>query len=191
MSETGPQVTQWLQALEAGDAHVSEELLPLVYDELRRLAAWRMSLEAPGHTLQATALVHEAWLRLVGPEPRKWQNRAHFLGAAAEAMRRILVESARRKRQLKRGGQWQRITLEGLDLPGVSPDDKVLLIHEALEELSKLDPVEAQVVKLRYFAGLNHAEIGSLLGLSERTVKRYWTYAKVWLYRRIREQTEP
>jgi RNA polymerase sigma factor (TIGR02999 family) len=188
MPETGLQLTQWLRALEAGDAHASEELLPLVYDELRRLAAWKMALESPGHTLQATALVHEAWLRLVGSEPQRWQNRAHFLGAAAEAMRRILVESARRKRQLKRGGQWQRIPLEGLDLPAVAPDDKVLLVHEALEELAKLDPVEAQVVKLHYFAGLNHAEIGELLGLSERTVKRYWSYAKVWLYRQICEQ---
>ncbi len=188
MPESGQNVTQLLKALEAGEAQASEALLPLVYDELRRLAAWRMSQESPGQTLQATALVHEAWLRLAGSEPQSWQNRAHFLGAAAQAMRRILVENARRKHQLKRGGSWRRLSLENLDLPDTSPDDKVLLVDEALEELAKLDPVEANVVKLRYFAGLNHEEIGHLLGLSERTVKRYWMYAKVWLYQRIREQ---
>jgi len=144
-----------------------------------------MARETPGQTLQATALVHEAWLRLAGTEPGRWQNRAHFLGAAAEAMRRILVENARRKRQLKRGGHWERVPLAGIELPAASPEDRILLVNEALAALSEVDPVEARVVQLRFFGGLTYAEIGQLLGLSERTVKRYWQYAKVWLYERI------
>ncbi len=187
MPESFEKVTEVLKAMEAGKPQASEALLPLVYGELRRLAEWRMSQESPGQTLQATALVHEAWLRLTGSEPVSWQSRAHFLGAASEAMRRILVENARRKRQLKRGGAWLRVPLEDLNLPEASPDDKVLLVDEALEALERLDPQESQVVKLRYFAGLSHAEIGRLLDLSERTVKRHWMYARVWLYQHIRE----
>ena len=174
MCESFEKVTQTLKAMEAGEPQAAEALLPLVYGELRRLAEWRMSQEPPGQTLQATALVHEAWLRLAGSESANWRNRAHFLGAAGEAMRRILVEAARRKRQLKRGGAWLRVPLKELDLPGVSPDDKVLLVDEALEALARVDTQEAEVVKLRYFTGLSHVEIAQALGLSERTVKRHW-----------------
>lgn len=184
------QVTQLLSALAEGQRLDSEALLPLVYDELRRVAAAKMAREQPGQTLQATALVHEAYLRLVDSENAGWQNRAHFFAAASEAMRRILVENARKKHQLKRGGQWQRVEFESLDLPSASPDEKVLLIDEALESLAREDPLEANVVQLRYFAGLSHAEIASLLGLSERTVKRYWHFAKAWLYTYIADKNE-
>jgi RNA polymerase sigma factor (TIGR02999 family) len=187
MCESLEKVTQTLKGMEAGEPQAAEALQPLVYGELRRLAEWRVSQEPPGQTLQATALVHEAWLRLAGSESANWRNRAHFLGAAGEAMRRILVEAARRKRQLKRGGAWLRVPLEELDLPGVSPDDKVLLVDEALEALARVDAQEAEVVKLRYFVGLSHVEIAQALGLSERTVKRHWAYARVWLYQHIRE----
>jgi len=190
MSSPREQVTQLLSAITAGKPLASEALLPLVYDELRRVAAWKMAQEQPGQTLQATALVHEAYLRLVDSDSPGWQNRAHFFGAASEAMRRILVENARKKRQLKRGGQWQRIDLESLDLPSASQDDKILLVDEALEELAGKDPTEAKVVKLRYFAGLKHEEIAELLGISERTVKRYWRFAKAWLYQHIQQSSE-
>jgi RNA polymerase sigma factor (TIGR02999 family) len=181
-------VTQLLQDVADGSPQASAELLPLIYEELRRVAAWKMEQESPGQTLQATALVHEAWIRLVGSKESNWQNRSHFFGAAAEAMRRILVENARKKRQLKRGGHWKRIELEHLDLPTASPDDRILLIDEALEELAREDPLEARVVKLRYFAGLSHQEVAALLGVSERTVKRYWDFAKAWLLQRIEEK---
>jgi RNA polymerase sigma factor (TIGR02999 family) len=185
------QLTQMLSRIKPEDPQSSEVLLPLVYAELRRLAAFKMANEQPGQTLQATALVHEAWLRLVSSEQQNWQNRAHFFGAAAEAMRRILVENARRKHQLKRGGKWQRVNWEGLDLPGLEPDDRILAVDEALTELAKEGPLEAEVVKLRFFAGLEHAEIAAILKLSERTVHRYWSFAKVWLYERLRGQKSP
>jgi RNA polymerase sigma factor (TIGR02999 family) len=181
------QVTRVLAALDPEDPQSAGVLLPLVYQELRRMASAKMANESPGQTLQATALVHEAWLRLVSSEHQTWQNRAHFFGAAAEAMRRILVENARRKHQLKRGGNWQRVDWEGFDVPELGPDEKILAIDEALSELGKVGPLEAEVVKLRFFTGLEHAEIASVLKLSERTVHRYWSFAKVWLYQYLRE----
>jgi RNA polymerase sigma factor (TIGR02999 family) len=187
MSDATEQVTRLLNEVTAGKGQAASELLPVVYEELRRLAAAKMAREPPGQTLQATALVHEAWLRLVAPGSQTWQNRAHFFGAAAEAMRRILVENARRKRQLKRGGQWERVELKESQLSGASVDDKILLVDEALAALAKEDPVEVKVVELHYFVGLNHREIAEVLGVSERTVKRYWAYARVWLYRHIQE----
>ncbi len=186
MDEPKQQVTELLTSLKAEDPHSSEALLPLVYGELRRLAAAKMLQEQPGQTLQATALVHEAWLRLVSSELQSWDNRAHFFGAAAEAMRRILVENARRKHQLKRGGNWQRIDWNGLEIASLDPDDKILAINEALDELTRVGPIEAQVVKLHFFSGLEFAEMARLLKLSERTVHRYWSFAKVWLFQYMR-----
>ncbi len=190
MNEPKNEITAALDALKGNDPHSATALLPLVYGELRRLAAARMAQEQPGQTLQATALVHEAWLRLVGSDHQDWQNRAHFFGAAAQAMRRILVENARRKHQLKRGGQWHRIDIEGLDLPGLPPDDKILAIDDALSELARVAPVEAQVVNLHFFAGMEYAEVAKVLNLSERTVHRYWAFAKVWLYEYLRSKVK-
>ena len=191
MDEPKEEVTRILQSLNEREPESSTALLPVVYSELRRIAAAKMAQELPGQTLQATALVHEAWLRLCSSEQQNWQNRAHFFGAAAEAMRRILVENARRKRQLKRGGKWQRVELENLELPGLEPDDRILAVDEALSELAKVGPVEAEVVKLHCFAGLEHAEIANVLQLSKRTVHRYWAFAKVWLYQRLRQTCRP
>jgi RNA polymerase sigma factor (TIGR02999 family) len=182
------EITQVLQAVGRGEGQASEELLPLVYDELRRLAAARMANEAAGQTLQPTALVHEAWLRLVGDGDRTWQNRAHFFGAAAEAMRRILIENARRKSRLKRGGGQARLDIEELELAQTTPDDKVLLIDEALERLQAEDPEKARIVVLKFFGGLTNQEVAESLGVAERTVERQWAYAKAWLFRSIREQ---
>ncbi len=179
-------VTQVLQAIQRGDGRASAELLPLVYDEMRQLAAARMAQEAAGQTLQATALVHEAWLRMVGDGERTWQNRAHFFGAAAEAMRRILVENARRKSRLKRGGGQLRLDIEALDLAAAGPDDKVLLVHEAREELRAEDPEKARIVVLKFFGGLTNREVAENLGVTERTVERQWAYAKAWLFQKIR-----
>ncbi len=166
----------------------AEELLPLVYAELRRLAAQRMAAESAGQTLQATALVHEAYLRLIRSGQQRWENRAHFFAAAAEAMRRILVENARRKHRAKRGGNWERVELEAAE--GLLPesDEHILLVHEALDALGKGDPVKADVVKLHFFAGFSHQETADALGISEKTVRRYWESARVWLYREIRER---
>ena len=180
------QITQLLASAGPDNPQTAATLLPLVYDELRRLAAAKMARELPGQTLQATALVHEAWLRLVSAEQQNWENRGHFFAAAAEAMRRILVENARRRHRLKHGGNWQRIDWEGLDLPQLDPDEKLLAINEALEELAKVGPTEAEVVKLRFFAGLEYAEIAALLNISERTAHRYWAFARVWLYQHLR-----
>jgi RNA polymerase sigma factor (TIGR02999 family) len=182
------EITQVLQAIGQGDGRASEELLPLVYDELRRLAAARMAQEAAGQTLQPTALVHEAWLRLVGDGDRTWQNRAHFFGAAAEAMRRILIENARRKSRLKRGGNRQRLNIDDLELAATTPDDKVLLIDEALEKLQVEDPEKARVVVLKFFGGLTNQEVAEGMGVNERTVERHWAYAKAWLFQTIRKQ---
>ena len=182
------EITQVLQAIGQGDGRASEELLPLVYDELRRLAAARMAQEAAGQTLQPTALVHEAWLRLVGDGDRTWQNRAHFFGAAAEAMRRILIENARRKSRLKRGGNRQRLNIDDLELAATTPDDKVLLIDEALEKLQGEDPEKARVVVLKFFGGLTNQEVAEGMGVNERTVERHWAYAKAWLFQTIRKQ---
>ena len=181
-------VTQILERVEKGDGKAAEELLPLVYEELRKLAAARMAQEQSGQTLQATALVHEAWLRLVHSPDQSWENRAHFFSAAAEAMRRILVENARRKSRLKRGGGQERVGLEQLELAETTPDEKVLLINEALEKLEKADSQKARVVVLKFFGGLTNQEVAVNLNLTERTVERHWAYAKAWLFREIRKE---
>src|SRR5215471_1271693 len=174
-------VTQMLQAVGRGQARAAEDLLPLVYDELRRLAAARMAQEAAGQTLQATALVHEAWLRLVGDGERTWENRAHFYWAAAQAMRRILIDRARHKSSLKRGGGQQRLDIEDLDLAAASPDDRLLLIDESLERLEREDPESARIIMLKFFTGLTNKEAARTLGVSESTVERQWAFAKVCL----------
>jgi RNA polymerase sigma factor (TIGR02999 family) len=186
MAEAQAQVTRVLDAIGSGQAHAAEELLPLVYTELRRLAAVKMAHEPSGHTLQATALVHEAYLRLVLPEQqRQWHNRTHFFGAAAEAMRRILIENARRKKRAKRGGAWQRVEWVEADAVANTPEERLLLIDEYLDELERENPLEAQVVKLHYFTGLTLLEITDVLGVAEVTVRRRHAFAKAWLYNRI------
>lgn len=187
MSESA-EVTQVLQAIGRNEAGAAEKLLPLVYAELRRLAAARMAQEIAGQTLQPTALVHEAWLRLVADGDRTWQNRAHFFGAAAEAMRRILIERARRKSRLKHGGGQSRLNLEDLELAETTPDDKVLLVDEALARLKEEDPELERIVVLKFFGGLSNAEIAETLGLASRTLDRQWAYARAWLFRFINEQ---
>ncbi len=176
-------VTRILYAIEHGDARAIDELLPLVYEELRLLAAQKLSYELPGQTLQATALVHEAYLRLVGTEDQNWDNKGHFFKAAAEAMRRILVERARRKKNLKNGGGYQRIGLDeimGMD-KNESSANHLLALDEALEKLSSKDKLKADLVKLRYFAGLTGKQAAEVLGISSATADRYWKYARCWL----------
>jgi len=187
--ENTSDITQVLQAIKRGDGQASEDLLPLVYSELRRLAAARMAQEAPGQTLQATALVHEAWLRMVDAGDRTWENRAHFFGAAAEAMRRILIENARRKSRLKRGGGQLRVDIDELNLAAATPDDKILLMDEALERLEAEDPEKARIVVLKFFGGLTNQDVAKSLGVAERTIERQWAYAKAWLFQNIRNQT--
>jgi RNA polymerase sigma factor (TIGR02999 family) len=178
------EVTQILSAIEQGDPHAAEQLLPLVYDELRRLAAEKMAQEKPGQTLQATALVHEAYLRLVDVDkPQHWNNRFHFFAAAAEAMRRILVENVRRKKRLKRGGGRQHCDLRDDDWVAPPPDDRLLALDEALGQLATAHPELAELVKLRYFAQMTVEQTAELLGLSPRTIKRNWVYARAWLRR--------
>jgi len=169
----------------------AEELLPLVYQELRQLAAVRMARESAGQTLQATALVHEAWLRLFDGNPRVWQNRTHFFGAAAQAMRRILIERARRKLSLKRGNRSEHVNIADLDIAESLPDERVLLIDEALERLQTKDPELARVVMLKFFGGLTNVEVGKMMGVTERTVQTKWTFAKAWLLENIREELNP
>ncbi len=169
----------------------AEDWLPQVYAALRQLAAQRMARESAGQTLQATALVHEAYLRLIRSGENQWQNRAHFFAAAAEAMRRILVENARRKHRAKRGANWQRVDLETVDPPLPDPEDRLLLVNEALDALAREDPAKAEVVKLRFFVGFSHQETAEALGLSEKTVRRYWEYSQAWLYRQIRQSLGP
>jgi len=181
-------ITLLLQAAEHGQSQASEKLLPLVYDELRRLAAARMAQESAGQTLQGTALVHEAWLRMVGEGDRTWQNRAHFFGAAAEAMRRILIDRARRKSSLKHGGGKERLDIEELELADTTPDEKVLLVNEALEQLEADQPERARVVVLKYFGGLTNKEVAAALDIGERSVDRHWLCAKLWLFKKIRAQ---
>ena len=182
------EVTRILNSLEQGKAAGADELLPLIYDELRRLAAAKMANEAPGQTLQPTALVHEAWLRLGADEQPNWQNRGHFFAAAAEAMRRILVENARRKLRLKRGGGQERTELHESALEAPVVDEKILQVNEALEALAAQDPQKANIVKLRFFGGLDNAEIAALLGVNEKTVRRHWEVAKVRLFQSIKAQ---
>jgi RNA polymerase sigma factor (TIGR02999 family) len=182
------EVTRILDAIQSGDAKAAEELLPVVYGELRKLAARKMASEAPGHTLQATALVHEAWLRLAGSNQPSWENRAHFFGAAAEAMRRILVDHARRKQSLKRGAGAERLELDETALVLSAPPDELLAVHEALDKLAIEDQSAAELVKLRYFVGMTMEEAASAMGLGKRTAESLWTYARVWLHREIRRQ---
>ena len=181
------EVTQVLQAIGRSEEGSAEKLLPLVYAELRRLAGARMAHEMSGQTLQPTALVHEAWLRLVGDGDRTWQNRGHFFGAAAEAMRRILIERARHKSRLKHGGGQARFNIEDLELAEAAPDDKVLLVDEALARLKVEDPELERIVVLKFFGGLSNEEIAESVGLSKRTLDRQWAYAKAWLFRNISE----
>jgi RNA polymerase sigma factor (TIGR02999 family) len=176
-------------AIERDDARAAEQLLPLVYDELRKLAAMKLAQEKPGQTLQATALVHEAYVRLVdGDRAQQWESQGHFFAAAAEAMRRILVENARRKRRRKHGGALRRIDLDGAVLiDGAAPMDDLIALDEALKELAAEEPVKAKLVRLRYFAGLTIPEAAELLGISTATAERYWTYARTWLYCALNE----
>ena len=170
-----------------GEGRAAAELLPLVYEDLRKLAAHRLTRLAPGQTLQPTALVHEAWLRMAAAEQRTWENRAHFFAAAAEVMRHVLVDYVRRRTRLKRGGGQLRLDIDELDLAGTTPDEKVLLINEALERLQAADAPKARIVVLKFFGGLTDREVAENLGVTERTVERHWAYARAWLLRSIRE----
>jgi RNA polymerase sigma factor (TIGR02999 family) len=176
------EVTRILSAIEQGDASAAEQLLPLVYDELRKLASNRMAKEKSGQTLQATALVHEAYLHLVDTEKAQhWNSRGHFFAAAAEAMRRILIGNARRKHAQKRGGQAKRVDLDSLEIAENPGDDKLLALEDALIRLTAKDPIKGELVKLRYFAGLTNQEAAAILGISTATANRYWAYARAWL----------
>lgn len=182
-------VTQILQAVAHGDPAAAEELLPLVYEELRRLAAAKMAHLAPGQTLQPTALVHEAWLRLVeGRQQPVWNSRGHFFAAAAESMRRILVERARRQSAGKHGGGLRRVDLDQLDIAEEANSDLLILLDEALTSLAERDPIAAQLIKLRFFVGLPNAQAAELLGVPERSAKRAWAYARAWLYQEIKKK---
>ena len=181
-------VTRILNSIEQGDPKAADELLPLVYEELRKLAAVRMAQEAPGQTLQPTALVHEAWVRLVGDANPKFDGRGHFFAAAAEAMRRILVERARRRQRQRHGGGQERVGLEAVDIPAIADDEKVMQVNEVLDELEAADAIEARIVKLKFFMGMKAEEIAAALGVSEKTVQRHWAHAKAWLFERIRRQ---
>jgi RNA polymerase sigma factor (TIGR02999 family) len=181
-------VTQLLSAIDAGDPRAGEQLLPLVYEELRKLAAAKMAQEMPGQTLQATALVHEAWLRLGGAENgQAWNGRAHFFGAAAEAMRRILVDRARKKGRIRHGGEAERIDIGSVTIATEDSDDTVLAVHEALEKLALESPEKAEVVKLRYFTGMDQTEVAESLGISVPTVQRHWAYARAWLHVELKQ----
>jgi len=176
------QITRVLEAIEAGDARAARELLPLVYEELRRLAAAKLRHEKPGQTLQPTALVHEAYLRLVGREDPGWQGREHFFAAAAEAMRRILIDSARRKRRMRHGGGQHRLDIDAIELPVEPPSEDLVALDEALTRLAEEDPRKAKLVTLRYFAGFSIDEAARVLGVSHATAERDWSYARAWLY---------
>jgi RNA polymerase sigma factor (TIGR02999 family) len=185
-------VTRILSAIEAGDPHAAAQLLPLVYDELRRLAAAQMGREKPGQTLDATALVHEAYLRLVGPaDERRWENRGHFFAAAAEAMRRILVEAARRKKRLRHGGGLQRGALPADGPAATDPVEDVVAVDEALAKLAAADPRAAELVKLHYFAGLTIEQAAEVLGVSVRKAYSVWAYARAWLFRCLGGEAAP
>ena len=171
----------------SGRQFSTDEMVCQLYAELRRLAAARLSPLEPGQTLQATALVHEAYLRLSREPDQRWQNRAHFFASAAEAMRRILIEQARRKATLRRSGNNRRVPLEEIDVQAPQPEDRLLQVDSVMEELEAEYPLQAQIVKLRFFAGLSHHEVAALLGVSEKTVRRHWNFSKIWLYQRISE----
>jgi len=178
-------VTRVIEAIQQGDRKAADELLPLVYEELRKLAASKMANEAAGNTLQPTALVHEAWLRLVGKDNPKFAGRAHFFAAAAEAMRRILIDRARRKRAVRHGGGQVRVDIQQIDLASPGAEDQLLAINDALDKLADKDPIEAELVKLRYFAGLTIEDAAALLDISPRTARNYWAHARTWLYHEI------
>ncbi len=179
------ELTVILRRLEQGDPHAANELLPLVYEELRKLAAQKMAHESPGQTLQATALVHEAWLRLGGDDQPAWDNRGHFFAAAAEAMRRILIDNARRKQTRRHGGDLQRVNLDALELAANMDDEQLLALNEALEKFAAHDARKAELVKLRFFVGLTNEQAARALKVSEPTVKRDWAYARAWLFREL------
>jgi RNA polymerase sigma factor (TIGR02999 family) len=181
-------VTRILDAIQEGDSKAADQLLPLVYDELRKLAAHKMAHQPPGQTLQATALVHEAYLRLIGNEPVQWNSRGHFFSAAAEAMRCILIERARKKSARKHGGGLQRVDLDRVDIALDTDDDLLLLLNDALEEFREKDPTAAELIKLRFFVGLPNDQAAQVLGVSERTAKRSWAYARAWLYHRMQAE---
>lgn len=186
------EVTHLLTALEQGDPHAAEQLLPLVYDELRQLAAQKLAQEKPGQTLQATALVHEAYLRLVDVEKvQHWNSRGHFFAAAAEAMRRIVIENARRKKTQKHGGDRQRVDLGAVEVAASSTEEEWLLLDDALGCLSREEPAAAEVAKLHLFAGLSVEQVAEVLALSRATAYRHWTYARAWLYAKLREGAAP
>jgi RNA polymerase sigma factor (TIGR02999 family) len=178
-------VTRILESIEQGDPKAADELLPLVYGELRKLAASKMANEAPNQTLQSTALVHEAWLRLVGNDSPQFANRAHFFSAAAEVMRRILIDKARRKRARRHGGDQQRVDLEDVEVAAHCDDDELLAVNEALDKLAAQNKVQAELVKLRYFVGMTLEEAAAVLDISARTADNYWAYARAWLYKEI------
>lgn len=182
------EITLLLDAISRGESHASEDLLPLIYDELRRLAAARMANEAAGQTLQPTALVHEAWLRLVSEGGRTWRNREHFFRAAAQAMRRILVDRARQKLSLKRGGAFEKVAIDDMDFPASTMDDRVLLVDQSLERLEKEDPESARVITLKFFGGLTNKEVARILGVTERSVERQWAYARASLFEMIQAE---
>jgi RNA polymerase sigma factor (TIGR02999 family) len=184
-------VTRILNAIEQGDAKAADELLPLVYEELRRLAAQKMSHEQPGQTLEATALVHEAYIRLVGAEAQNWSGRTHFFAAAAEAMRRILIENARRKQRYKHGADYHRVDLNGSAITSEGPSTDLIALDEALTKFSEAEPAVAELVKMRYFAGLTLEQSAAILGVSRRTADRYWAYARAWLYQEITKAEKP
>lgn len=179
-------LTRILESIRQGDPEAADELLPLVYGELRKLAASKMANEAPNQTLQATALVHEAWLRLVGNDNPKFDGRAHFFGAAAEAMRRILIDKARRKKAIRHGGDQQRVDIESMEIAAPADEDELLAVNEALDKLAAQNKIEAELVKLRYFAGMTLEEAAEVLGISVRTADNYWAHARAWLFREIR-----
>lgn len=180
-----PDITGVLHSLEEGRPEASEELLTEVYQELRKLAAHKMAHEAPGHTLEPTALVHEAWLRLVGGDRKHWPNRAYFFAAAGEAMRRILVENARRKKRLKRGGNLERVDVDKVELAAPLPDGDLLALDEALNQLAESEPRAAEIVNLCFFVGLTHEQAATELGISVATVEREWAFSRAWLFREI------
>jgi len=180
-------VTLILDAISRGESQAAEELLPLIYNELRNLATARMLQESAGHTLQPTALVHEAWLRMVGDGSQAWKNRAYFFAAAAEAMRRILVEHARRKSRLKHGGGQLRMNIEDLDLAESAPDEKILLVDDALEKLERSNPERSRVVVMKFFGGMTNKEVADTMGIGERSVDRHWVCAKAWLFQNLRD----
>jgi len=184
-------MTRILGLVQQGDPNAAADLMPLVYEELRKLAAHKMAQEKPGQTLQATALVHEVWLRLNESDRQEWRGREHFISAAAEAMRRILVERARRKLRVRHGGDLERVDCELIDLPITANDEKCLQVHEALDRLAEIDPRKAAVVKMRIFVGLEVREIATALNASEKTVQRDWAFAKAWLSRELKEGEQP